>query len=215
MSSTLALLLSDARTPSGSYAHSNGLEAALNDAMDVAEIPAFMRARLRTVARCEAAIAARACAATSVEALLALDLEAAARTPAEALRRASSQLGSGLLRTALVWWRRHALMQAYQDRSVLTPRAVAQGVVAGAAGLAPRDAARALLYDDAATLAAAAVKLVALDAAQATGWLVDLADEIDALAEDADRDGLPSTATPLLDRRATAHVTTERRLFAS
>ena len=220
----IELILADARTPSGGHAHSGGLEAAIADGLTVAEVPGFIRARLSTVGRCDAALAASAARATTVEELLALDLEAAARTPAEPLRRASRQLGRGLLRTACTWWPAEPLLAGYRVASSSTPRPVALGAIGRAGGLSPRETARLSLYDDAATVAASAVKLTALDAAVASGWLVSLAEEIDALAAaesaaarapDATDLGLPSTSTPLLDRRALAHAGTGRRLFAS
>jgi urease accessory protein len=239
MSAVLELLLADARTPSGGHAHSGGLEAALAAGLTVAEVPAFMRARLRTVGLVEASFAALATRAGSVDELLALDLELAARTPAEPLRRAARALGAGLLRTACAWWPDAQPLAGYRSGSALTPRPVALGAVARAAALSPLAAARLSLYDDAAMVASAAVKLAALDAAVASGWLVGLAGEIDELAlgarsggsrgaraggppgagaggtRGAREGGPPSTCTPLLDRRAVAHAVAERRLFAS
>jgi urease accessory protein len=105
---------------------------------------------------------------------------------------------------------------AYRVASGSTPRPVALGAIARAGGLAPRAAARLSLYDDAATVAAAAVKLLPLDAAVASGWLVALAGELDALAGAELAGGSPpSTSTPLLDRRALAHARGDGRLFAS
>ncbi|HWF26620.1 MAG TPA: urease accessory UreF family protein [Solirubrobacteraceae bacterium] len=210
----LELVLADARTPSGGHAHSGGLEAAIADGLTSDSVPGFMRARVRTVGRCEAALAAAAAGADTLDELLALDLEAAARMPAEPLRRASSRLGRGLLRTACTWWPEDELLAGYRAASEATPRPLALGAIARAGGLTPREAARLSLYDDAAMVAAAAVKLVALDAAVASGWLVSMADEIDALALAADGT-IPSTSTPLLDRRALAHAGADRRLFAS
>jgi urease accessory protein len=227
MSSVLEILLADARTPSGSYAHSGGLEAAVagSPGLTVGEVPSFIAARLRTVGRCDAALAAVAASASSVPELLRLDLETAARTPAEPLRVASGRLGRGLLRTALVWWPDDLLLQGYASSSSLTPRPVALGAVARAAGVSCEGAARVSLYDDAATVAAAAVKLMPLDSAVASGWLVALSSLIEELAcavsgpvADLSCAGVPwppSTSAPLLDRRALVHASTERRLFAS
>jgi urease accessory protein len=153
----LELVLADARTPSGGHAHSGGLEAAISDGLTSGEVPGFMRARLRTVGRCEAALASRSAAASTLGELLALDLEASARTPAEPLRRASRQLGRGLLRTAATWWPEDELLAAYRAASDAIARPVALGAIARAGGLTPLGAARLSLYDDAATVAAAAV----------------------------------------------------------
>ncbi|MDQ6778014.1 MAG: urease accessory protein [Actinomycetota bacterium] len=223
MGGVLELVLADARTPSGGHAHSGGLEAAIDAGLSADEVPGFIRARLRTVGRCEAALAFRAALSSTLDELLALDLEAAARMPAEPLRRASRQLGRGLLRTASTWWPEDELLTGYRAASEVTPRPVALGAIARAGGLSPSEAARLSLYDDAATVAAAAVKLLPLDAAVASGWLVELADEVDALAfagasaelEAAWGGWAPSTSTPLLDRRALTHARGERRLFAS
>ena len=136
----LELLLADGRTPSGGYAHSGGLEAALADGLE--DVPGFMRARLHTVGRCQAALAAAAAAAGELEALLALDGEAAARTPVAALREADRRLGAALLRTASVIWPADLLLSAYRAASVLSPRAVALGSTCRAAAIAPLGAAR-------------------------------------------------------------------------
>jgi urease accessory protein len=218
MTGMLELLLADARTPSGGYAHSGGLEAAVEQGLGPWEVPGFIRARLHTVARCEATLAALAAAASSDE-LLILDLEFAARTPAEPLRRASRLLGRGLLRTAVTWWPEQQLLSSYRTSSTLTPRPVVLGVIAQIAGLSQVSAARLSLYDDVATVAGAAVKLLPLDAAVTTGWLASLAVELDRVALQAASDALageaPSTATPLLDRRALIHSANQRRLFVS
>jgi urease accessory protein len=217
MSAVLELLLADSRTPTGGYAHSGGLEGAIAAGLTVEEVPEFVRARLRTVGQVEAAIAALAANAWALEALLALDLELAARTPAEPLRMATRALGLGLLRTARTWWPGEELLAAYCATSTLTPRPVALGMVARCAGLDALSAARLSLYDDAATVAAAAVKLLPLDSARAAGWLVELATEIEQLAAAALTPGAqpPSTATPLLDRRAIIHAQAKRRLFVT
>ncbi|MDQ6807655.1 MAG: urease accessory protein UreF, partial [Actinomycetota bacterium] len=76
MGGVLELVLADARTPSGGHAHSGGLEAAIDAGLSLDQVPAFIRARLRTVGRCEAALAFRAAAASTLAELLALDLEA-------------------------------------------------------------------------------------------------------------------------------------------
>lgn len=214
----LELLLADARTPSGGYAHSGGLEAAVAEGLGVAEVPAFIRARLHTVGRCQAALAAAASAATELAGLLRLDAEAAARTPVPDLRTADRRLGMALLRVAATVWPDDELLAAYGAASRLTPRPVALGAVVRAAGLGGLAAARLSVYEDAAGVAAAAVKLLPLDAARATAWIAGLGAEIEELAAAAaaaTATDLPSTAAPLLDRRALAHAARGARLFAS
>lgn len=213
MSAVLQLLLADGRTPSGGYAHSGGLEAAVG--AGVADVPAFIRARVHTVGRCQAALAAAAAATADLAGLLALDDEAAARSPVAAVRAADRSMGTALLRTALVVWPTADPLVAYRTASALTPRPVALGAVCRAAGLDALAAARLSLYEDAAGVAAAAVKLLPLDAARASGWVAELAPELEVLAVAAAGGRLTSTATPLLDARAQAHAARAGRLFAS
>jgi urease accessory protein len=214
----LELLLADGRTPSGGYAHSGGLEAAISGGLTVDEVPAFARARLHTLGRVAAGLAALACGCQTLAGLLELDGEAAARTPVAALRAADRRLGLALLRTGRTLWPADELLADYAGASVLTPRAVSLGAVARAAGMEPLQAARLALYENVAEVAAAAVKLVALDGARASAWVADLAGEIEQLAAEASRtalETLPSTSTPLLDRRAALHAARAGRLFAS
>jgi urease accessory protein len=228
----LALLLADSRTPSGGYAHSAGLEAAVEAGLPAASVPDFAAARLETVGFVDAAFAAAACRASmlddfgslsdrrtssiGVDALLALDDELAARTPSAPLRTASRQLGRALLRLGAALWPGDAALGAYAAASETTPRPVALGVLARAAGLDPLATARLSLYEDAAGVAAAAVKLLPLDAATTTAWVARLAARIEQLAARAASAGeLPATATPLLDLRSINHDRSERRLFVT
>jgi urease accessory protein len=220
LSAVLDLLLSDARTPTGGYAHSGGLEALLAADHEDADIQAFMRGRLHTVGHLDAAFAAAACAEPALDSLLELEAEWAARTPAEPLRRAARALGRGLLRTACLWFDDASALIDYHDAGELTPRPVVLGAVAAHGGSTPRAAARASLYDDAASVASAAVKLRALDAAQTSRWILSLAADIEGLAAEAAGGSavpaeLPSPAAPRLERLALTHATIERRLFAS
>jgi len=218
--SVIELMLADSRTPTGGYAHSAGLEAAVQDGLGLDEIPGFLRGRLRTVAFVEAGIAsaaaAAAAAAADTEALVDLDLEWAARTPAAPLRTAGRQLGLALLRVARAWWPDHALISAYEHRSELHPRPVVLGAVAGAAGIDAVQVARLSLYEDAAGVIAAAVKLIAVDTVVVSAMLAGMSGELERLAVDAAAAGCGASAcTPLLEIRALAHANQQRRLFAS
>lgn len=210
--SALELLLADGRTPTGGFAHSGGLEAAR---LSAPEVPHFLRARLRTVGLVDATVAARACAGDDP---LELDDAWAARTPVPALRDTGRRLGRALLRLALRLWP-EAPLAPYAASSSLTPRPVVLGLAGAAAGLEPHAVARLSLYDDASTVVAAAPKLLAVDALDATAWLAAAAPLVDALAAQATMlgptDPLPAPSTPLLDRRAFAHHLEERRLFVS
>jgi len=217
VSAAAALLLADSRTPSGSYAHSAGLEAAVREGLRAADVPAFLAARLRSVAFSEAGLTAFAARALGDgDALDALDAEAAARVPSPALRAVATALGRQLLRTGVQLFPQAAAIAAYRARSGSTPRPVALGVVCAAAGLSPQDAALVSLHDDAATVAAAAVKLLPVDAGEASGWIARLSGELERLARDAaSAPAPPSRCAPLIELRSLAHGEDERRLFAS
>jgi urease accessory protein len=214
------LLLTDSRFPSGGYAHSGGLEPAVEDGLDAAGVPAFLVGRLRGVAAPEAVLAVAARRAPDLDSLLALDLEAAARCPSPPLRTAASRLGSQLLRTACAVWPQARLLAAYREASRATPRPVAFGAVAAVAGLDDLDTARAYLYEDAASVTTAAVRLLPVDGATAARWLVEAEPELERAARDAAGAGndprlWPGGFAPALELGSLAHAGREGRLFAS
>ena len=217
------LLLTDARFPAGGYAHSGGLEAAVEDGLSVEGAPGFVAGRLLGVAGPEAVVvvaAARAARARDVGGLLALDLEAAARCPSPPLRTASSRLGSQLLRTAASVWPGEPLLADYREASATTPRAVAFGAVAAVASLDDLDTARAYLYEDAATVTTAAVRLLPVDGATAARWLLEAEPAIEHAGREAAAAGddprlWPGGFAPALELGSLAHAAREGRLFAS
>ncbi|HEY4095939.1 MAG TPA: urease accessory UreF family protein [Baekduia sp.] len=218
--SAIALLLADARTPTGAYAHSAGLEAAVQHGLRPAEVPAFLAGRLATVALTEASLTAAAVlAGDELDALLHLDAEALARCPSGALRQAASTLGRSLLRTGAQLFPTAPTIAAYRAASAHTPRPVALGVVARAGGLGPEHAALVALHDDLSGVAAAAVKLLPVDAGDAAAWIAALAPQLEATAARAAaaalRDDLPSLSAPLIERRSLRHHADPGRLFAS
>ncbi len=144
---TLLLLLLDSRAPAGAHHHSGGMEAAIGTGLvsadpvqGLADLEDFCRARLRTSARVSAAFAAagrlqsdsaeraavpapvqpRAVPAESMaqEKWAGLDAEFEARTPSEATRAASRQLGGGLLRL---------LRSVLPDADLMTPWTLCPG----------------------------------------------------------------------------------------
>ena len=207
------LLLTDSRFPAGGYAHSGGLEPAVEDGLAADQVPAFLRGRLRGVGWPEACLAVAARRAGDIEELLRLDVEALARCPSPPLRRASGRLGSQLLRTAATVW--PGALDGYRAASSATPRPVAFGAVAAVAGLDDRQTAYAYLYEDAATVTTAAVKLLPVDGATAARWLVEAAPELDRLALEAVDSGLPGGFAPALELGSLAHAAREGRLFAT
>jgi urease accessory protein len=223
----LTLLLADSRFPAGGYAHSLGLEQAVADGLRADEVPAFAAARLRLVAEADArvAVASRRVAAAAdrrpapVAALADLDAEWSARCPSPELREAARRLGSQLLRSAATVWE-DPILAAYRETSSATPRPVAVGVVAAAAGLDDEAVALVALYDDAATVTSAALKLLPLDPALTTRWLAELAPTMAdaARAAAADRRHVAEQDAPAaiaLELAAPIHQQQRERLFAS
>ena len=216
------MLLADSRFPAGGYAHSLGLEQAVSDGLGPDEVAGFIDARLRLVARADAALsvaARRAAAAADPAALAELDAEHAARCPSPVLRDVARRLGAQLLRTAATAWP-SPLIDGYRAASRTTPRPIALGVVGAAAGLDDRAVATVALYDDAATVASAALKLLGLDPADSARWVADLAPQIDAAARaiGADERAVAAQAPPAaagLELAASRHAARTERLFAS
>ncbi len=217
----LTLLLADSRFPSGSYAHSLGLEQAVNDGLR--DVPAFIRARQRHVAGADAAFAVAARREARRRARAALRSLARPRVggaDARARRCATpaARLGSQLLRAASVAFPAAARLAAYRAASRLTPRPIALGVVAADLGVSAADTALLALYDDAATVASAALKLLPLDPAVTARWLADLAPADGARPR---RRSPPTTgrcprpAAVAIELTAPIHLEQRERLFAS
>ncbi len=213
-SDLVAMMLADARFPSGGYAQSGGLEPAVRAGLT--DVPAFAAARLRTVTAVDAgtAVVARAVALGAVGSLLDVEDAWAARTPSRAVRETARLNGRGYLRLAGRLW------PEVLDRlpaGVAAPRPLVVGVVGAVAGLEARQVARLVGYDDVASVASAALKLLPLDPAEAAGWVLALHGTVEALArevEDLTRaDQVPDLGAPALDVQAEQHRREEMRLF--
>jgi urease accessory protein len=179
-----------------------------------------MDARVRLVARADAALSVAALRAAADPAALAdLDAEHAARCPSPVLRTIARRLGSQLLRSAAIAWPSPTI-DRYRAASATTPRPIALGVVGAAAGLTAQEVATIALYDDAATVASAALKLLGLDPADAARWVAELAPEIDAAARAIGSDERPVSelqppAAVGLELAAGVHAGREERFFVS
>jgi urease accessory protein len=240
----LLLLLLDSRAPAGAHNHSGGMEAAVAVGLVAAQPDAeeFCRARLRTSGRVAAAFAAAACnlqrgpapaagmalpeaergPAPAAAAMAMLDAELDARTPSEAARAASRQLGGGL---------RRLLRSMLPDADLVTPwagcgrpaphHALVLGGGVALAGGGPELAARAAALAACAGPASAAVRLLGLDPFAVQAMLARLAPDIDecaglaALGAADPPESLPCEGAPALDLLADFHLTAEVRLFAS
>ena len=148
-----------------------------------------------------------------------LDDEWSARCPSPELREAARRLGAQLLRSAAAVWD-DPRIAAYRQASRATPRPIALGVVGAVAGLGDQAVALLSLYDDAATVASAALKLLPLDPAVTARWLAELAPELERAARDAAADprpvaDQPAPAAVALELAAPVHQARRERLFAS
>ena len=214
------MLLADARLPTGGYAHSAGLEPALAAGLDKAAVPEYLRARLRSVALVDAAAAVLALRAARAQRVRLDEVHDAllARTPTEPMRAASALLGRGLARLAARMWPDHPSVAAL-DAIGPPQRPVALGVVAAAMGLDESRVARTCLYEDAQTVAAAALKLLPVDPVDTARWVWESAAVIDesvvvatAVTGPAD---LPAVAAPLAEQWALQHANRSRRIFVA
>lgn len=219
MTGVAGLLLADGRLPTGGHAHSAGLEPALRAGLRPDEIPSYLRARLHTVGRVEAAtavLARRAAAGELTVSLVQLQSAYDARTSSAALRAASAQLGRGLSRLAQRLWPDAPAIG--ELAAMAAPcRPVAFGVVAAVAGLDDLRTARTALYDDLQTAACAAPKIIPIDPVEPVRWVLDLTDVVErvvALAVAVTGFGdLPALTAPLVEQWSLEHSHRQRRIF--
>jgi urease accessory protein len=226
---TAALLhLADGRFPAGGHAHSGGMEEAVADGRvrGLGSLESFLRGRLWTVGRAEAAVSAAACveAVRPVPDWAGLDAEAAARCPSVALRRSSRALGRGMLRAAAAAWPgewAHRLRDAGPD-GPLAPMVL--GAAGAAAGVTPAGAALVGAHGAITAPAGAAVRLLGLDPFEVAAVVAGLGAEIDEITADVsglvavtgrDWSTLPAGTAPLIEIGAELHAAWEVRLFAS
>lgn len=221
------LFLADGRLPAGGYAHSGGLEEAVQAgrARTVGDLAAFLAGRLSTLGRADAHLAGAAWgAAPGSGALVAVDAEAAARCPSPALRRASRAQGRGLVRTAVRVLADQAPGRALAGQFPNGPMtATAMGAVGRAFDLTLPETTLWAAQSAVSGPAWAATRLLGLDPFAVAGCIHELGGaiaDVAAQAADAARDHtglaqLPAGSAPLLEIGAQLHDTWEVRLFAS
>lgn len=210
MNELLLMLLADARLPVAGHTQSAGLEPAVVEGLQ--DVPSYLTLRLRTVTRVEAS--------TAVVALhhlrAGLDLEAvegawARRTPSPAMRATSRSTGKALLRLATRLW--------HVELAPGTPRAIVLAACADRCGLSPASLARLIGYDDVQTVCSAALKLLPLDPAVTTGWVLEALPAVASLAAQAAPltapAEIPAASAPQIEVWAEAHAATTRRLFSA
>lgn len=216
-----ALLLADGRLPIGGHAHSAGLEPAIRDGLKVDQVDEFLRVRLSSVVVVEAAAAVLTQRAGTNAAFSLADVRDAvhARTPSSAMRDSSGLLGHGLARLARRLWPEHAAVAELVELGSRPPRPVALGVLAAVTGMDDAQTARCCLYDDAQTVAAAALKLLPVDPADTARWVLQAGPVIEesvarAVAVDQPQQ-LPAPTAPLVEQWSLEHESAMRRLFVA
>lgn len=217
-SSVIAMLLADARLPTGGHAHSAGLEPALQGGLAPEDAIGFLRGRALSVGRVDAGVAVvtrHLALVSNAERLADVERAWAARAPSAAQREAARVLGRGYLRVATRLWPDSALIQSAVG--VGASRPVALGSIAAEAGMDPLDLARLVVYDEVAAGAAALLKLEPGDPLEASRRVIEICAEVDPLlygiADLVLPEEIPAAGAPQSEAWAEAHVLTSRRLF--
>jgi urease accessory protein len=219
-STTVALLLADARLPSGGHSHSAGMEPAILGGLSREDYPAFLLGRARTTTLVEAGTAVvarhRFLVNGTVESMGAVVAAWAARTPSPALRDAGRLLGRGYLRLARRTWPDDGALAVCAELG-RPPRAVVLGAIAATTLMDPLDLVRLVIYDDAQSAASAVLKLDPLDPAVPVSWVLQtcaaLEDRVDDLARLTTPDAIPAAGAPQSEGWAEAHALLTKRLF--
>ena len=227
-----ALLLGDARLPTGAHAHSGGAEQAVDAGIvdDEPTLRDFLEGRLDTGIALEAHAAARAChllatlpGVVAAGALQAVDAAVDARLASPVARAASRRQGAHHLAAA----RRIVPSAALELVASLRPDphlCLAVGAAGAAAGLSPAAAAGIVAYQGLAGAASAALRLLGLDPVAVSRVLALLAPACEQLAAAAGAGAgagagaegcLPAGGAPALDRLMEQHGRRKDRLFAS
>jgi urease accessory protein len=217
----MLMLLADARLPTGAHTQSAGLEPAMRNGVTIDQVPALIAARLSTVTAVEAgtAVVARHLALTLPPsdlpaALARADTAWQARTISPALRDASVLAARGYQRLLPALFPQQIKVLS----ALRTPcRAVVLGVTAAICGLSAAQLVRLIGNDDAATIAAAVLKIEPIDPVRTTRWVLDAHQQIEALATRlaplTQIEEIPALAAPCIEEWAEIHSTTTQRLF--
>ena len=215
---TAAMLLADARLPSGGHAHSAGVEPAVTAGVRPAELPALLRGRASTTTLVEAgtAVVARHRRLERGD-LDAVEAAWAARTPSRAQRDAARVLARGYLRVGAALLPGDEVIAAWRLRPTPPPRPCVLGVIGAGLDLAPLELARLVVYEDMQAAAAAVLKLEPCDPLDLVTLVVDLCSGVEArvsaISTITDPDDIPALTAPQSEAWAEAHARSTRRLF--
>lgn len=215
---TVALMLADARLPSGGHAYSSGLEPALLGGLSPADVEGFLRARASTTTLVDAAAAVvTRWTAADAGSLAAIERAWAARTPSRAMRDAARDLGRGLLRLADWLWPHSTAIASLHALGGPPPRPLVLGAIAAQVDIAADELVRLAVYDDLASAIAALLKLDPRDPADGAALLLASCASIESRIPDiaAARlpEDIPSFSAPQAEAWAESHAIARRRLF--
>lgn len=220
---TLLTLFSPA-FPTGGFAYSHGLEAAVRkrQVQNAADVMAWVELLLSRGSGWNdlvfVALAHRAAAGKDGACLAELSELSEALTGSAERRQETSSLGAAFLAAALPWTRAAAGQASplLEDAGAI-PLPVAAGAVAALAGLGRGETLTAYAHNFASSLVSAAVRLVPLGQSEWVAMLHDLTPSIAknaARAKDATLDDLGSAAL-ISDIAAMRHEMLQTRLFRS
>jgi len=215
----------DSFFPSGGYAFSSGLEAAVQGGgvRNAEELSRFVVESLRTgIGECEAVaagIAHDAFVSGILENAFKVDRELEAMKLSRKSRTASRQMGRQVIRLAAEQNDRHLLIDDYLTavEAEQTPGhvAVSLGLTLAAAGWSKEDSIAAFLYQTATGFVAAAMKLLPLGQREGQRLLDGWIPVIQQVSHRAAHQRELSSWSPIQDIYAMRHSRLESRLFRS
>ena len=218
----LALLhLCDSLFPIGSFAHSDGLEAATasGEVTTAADLRGWMTTCLfEMLGRCEGpavACAWKAFVESDGGVLRRLDCEVYALRPSSSARQASRSMGARLVRTWIETHPGHRL-HAVADQPMSFTLPVAFGCVCASEELDVRAAVCGFMYTRLAAIASSAMRLMAIGQQQAHAMLAELLAQVPQVADGVlARAGAPAAFLPAFDLAAMSQQYVHSRLFRS
>lgn len=219
------LRFADTFFPSGGYAFSAGLEAAVQGGAVTTsdQLAGYIEDLLRGgMSRREVLAAKRANRAATMgtlDAALHLDRELDATKLSRESRLASRQMGKQVIRIAADQIRGTSILNAYRE-AVETERApghlaVTFGVTMGSCGWSPEETAGAFLYQTAVGFISAAMRLSPIGQYEGQRILGEWLPLIDRISREEDRGLALSSWSPIQDIYSMRHGQLEWRLFRS
>ena len=215
----------DSFFPSGGYAFSSGLEAAVQGGAvrNAEELSRYVVESLTTgMGEREAVaigLAHEAYVSSAMEAAFKADLELEAMKLGRELRAASRQMGRQVIRLAADQLARHPLIEDYLAavEAERTPGhlAVSIGLTLAAAGWSKEGTIAAFLYQTATGFVSAAMKLMPLGQREGQRLLESWLVEIERVSRNAAHQRVLQSWSPVQDIYAMRHSRLESRLFRS